>query len=300
VISPATADDADGVAKLLRAVYDDGVYTPAGIRYRISNPEHDERREFWKVEHESAIVGWASAGLDAFSAERGRAFATVVVHPTARRRGFGGGLSDVVADHLEAVGSRQTRVETRGDDPSERFVATRGFRRESVCTLLVADPRDVPRAPAPAGVTMRAMSAFEDDPQPLFECDVAAAEDEPGPFDFGGITFDAWRRFVWDHPDTNRDLSIAAIVDDVVAGVTFVMADAGAGRATNAGTGVLPAYRGRGLGLALKQASLARAREAGITAIVTSNDDTNAPMLAINRRLAYQRRADQHWWVRET
>jgi RimJ/RimL family protein N-acetyltransferase len=47
-------------------------------------------------------------------------------------------------------------------------------------------------------------------------------------------------------------------------------------------------YRGRGLALAVKLASTRWAAENGITQLVTTNDETNAPMLAINRRLGYR------------
>ncbi len=47
------------------------------------------------------------------------------------------------------------------------------------------------------------------------------------------------------------------------------------------------APRGRGLGLLVKQRSLAQAAAAGITRVMTQNDETNAPMLAINRKLGY-------------
>ena len=55
----------------------------------------------------------------------------------------------------------------------------------------------------------------------------------------------------------------------------------------NAGTGVIRAFRGRGLGLLMKQHSLSLAAAAGITKVITQNDETNAPMLAINAKLGY-------------
>jgi RimJ/RimL family protein N-acetyltransferase len=67
----------------------------------------------------------------------------------------------------------------------------------------------------------------------------------------------------------------------------------------NAGTGVLRAHRGRGFGLLMKQHSLAWAAAAGITRVVTQNDETNAPMLAINERLGYRPFATSHAWVLE-
>jgi predicted GNAT superfamily acetyltransferase len=53
-------------------------------------------------------------------------------------------------------------------------------------------------------------------------------------------------------------------------------------------TGVVPWRRGRGLGLACKLASIGWAAENGITLMATTNDEANAPMLAINERLGYE------------
>ena len=68
---------------------------------------------------------------------------------------------------------------------------------------------------------------------------------------------------------------------------------------STAARGVIPAFRGRGLGLLLKQHSLAWAAAAGITRVITQNDATNAPMLAINARLGYEPFAVAHAWVLE-
>ena len=59
------------------------------------------------------------------------------------------------------------------------------------------------------------------------------------------------------------------------------------------------AHRGRGLGLLMKHHSLAAAAELGITRVVTQNDDTNAPMLAINRHLGYEPFSVGYAWVLE-
>ena len=53
-------------------------------------------------------------------------------------------------------------------------------------------------------------------------------------------------------------------------------------------TGTRRAYRGRGLALAVKLASIEWAAANGITRMLTFNDATNAPMLAVNRRLGYE------------
>jgi len=49
----------------------------------------------------------------------------------------------------------------------------------------------------------------------------------------------------------------------------------------------------------MKRHSLALAAAAGITKVMTQNDATNAPMLAINAALGYQPLSSGHAWVLE-
>ena len=52
-------------------------------------------------------------------------------------------------------------------------------------------------------------------------------------------------------------------------------------------TALVPHARGRGLALPLKLEAIRRARAAGLTRMKTNNLSTNAPMLAVNRRLGF-------------
>ena len=113
------------------------------------------------------------------------------------------------------------------------------------------------------------------------------------------MTLDIWRRLIWNNPMCDRDVSMVAIVDGELVGSSFLYTDRESGRAANSGTGVMRAYRGRGLGLLMKHYSLAAAAAVGITRVITQNDDTNAPMLTINRRLGYEELSTGHAWVLE-
>ena len=53
-------------------------------------------------------------------------------------------------------------------------------------------------------------------------------------------------------------------------------------------TGTAPEFRRRGLARLAKEATIGWAAEAGIRTIVTSNDTTNADMLALNEHLGYR------------
>jgi RimJ/RimL family protein N-acetyltransferase len=58
-------------------------------------------------------------------------------------------------------------------------------------------------------------------------------------------------------------------------------------------TGVMPAYRGRGIAGALKRATVAWAAANGVVTLETENNVENAPMRAINLALGYQPQPDQ-------
>lgn len=300
MIFPASVDDAQGAAALFRAAYEDRVTTAAGVRYRIETQLPEDRKANWKAERGGELVGWAFAGLDAFAAARDEAFAGVVVHPDHRRAGIGSALWHAVSAHLREIGARRVVAYSRGDDATRSFVENRGFSLAATDTSSAVDPRDLPPPPAPSqGMALQPLSAFSDDPEPLYLADRESALDEPGPTDISGITMESWQRLIWDQPNIDRELGVAAVAEGVVVASTFLYADRETGRAMNAGTGVIRAYRGRGLGLLVKQHALARAAAAGITLVITQNDDTNGPMLAINRKLGYQPLSTGYAWVLE-
>jgi len=299
VISPASSDDAGAANALFLAADPHTVCTAAAVRYSIESSPPAARARWWKASEESELVGWASASLDTMTAEPGRAFASVVVHPERRRRGHGSALWRAVTGHLDEIGASRTSIATHADDVAADFARARGLRLTSTETILSVDPREIEAGPEPKGVEIRSLSAFVADPGPVYRCDVEAAHDEPGPFDVDALTLESWRRIIWDRPDFAHDLGVAAVAAGRVVGATFLLVDRSAGRAMNFGTGVVRSRRGRGLGLLIKRHALARAAAAGITRVVTHNDETNAPMLAINRRLGYEALSACQWWALE-
>jgi len=69
---------------------------------------------------------------------------------------------------------------------------------------------------------------------------------------------------------------------------TLISADLERGRAVNNFTGTLRSHRGRGLATLAKLASIRWAAGNGIVSISTTNDERNAGMLAVNRKLGYE------------
>ena len=90
------------------------------------------------------------------------------------------------------------------------------------------------------------------------------------------------------NPLLDREASLVAFVDGSPAGVTMLRSSPERGRAVNDITGVLRPYRGRGLARLLKSHALARLEARGVELAYTENDETNAPMLAVNTALGYR------------
>jgi GNAT superfamily N-acetyltransferase len=98
-------------------------------------------------------------------------------------------------------------------------------------------------------------------------------------------------------------------VDDIAASIrllndihpTRVTTEAGSRhesrRTFSAYTGTLRAYRGRGLARLAKLGVMRRLAELGVTLALTENDETNAPMLAINQRLGYRPMESRYSYV---
>jgi GNAT superfamily N-acetyltransferase len=300
MISPASVDDAARAAALSAASFDDRLNTVSGVRYRFASARPEDRMRYWRAERDGELVGWVYGGLDAFAPVRTAGFVGIIVHPANRREGIGSALWDVASAHLDEIGVRRIVAHSRADDDTMAFLRARGFSLEATETSSAVDPRTIDQPPSPPpGIELVSMSDFVNDPEPVYAADHESALDEPGPADFSGMTYDSWRRLIWDHPDCDHELSAVALADGVVVGTTFLYSDRETGRAGNGGTGVIRAFRGKGLGLLMKQHSLAWAGAAGITRVITQNDDTNAPMLAINARLGYERFSVGHAWVLE-
>jgi GNAT superfamily N-acetyltransferase len=90
-------------------------------------------------------------------------------------------------------------------------------------------------------------------------------------------------------PETGA-IALVAVDGDSWVGLTLLEAKEPDG-AWNAMTGTLPEYRGRGLARAMKVLVAGEARRRGRRWIGTTNNARNAPMLAVNQALGYQRMA---------
>ncbi|MFU8875267.1 GNAT family N-acetyltransferase [Micromonospora sp. SL4-19] len=284
LIRSARPDDAPGVVALRAVVHPYLVRGVESTRQMIAHPPPEEDWTAWVAEVGGQVVGWASAYRNSQTSEPDVGeISTLHVHPAHRGRGVGTALLDAALGHLRVIGAR--RLLTWSQPGSLPFARRHGFTPSRELRYSALDLEPAPPMPEPPpGV--RLLAATEVDPREIHRVDAESSLDEPGDVPTDAMGYDIWHHEVWDNPGLDRDASTVAEVAGTLTAVSLVKRDGD--RMWSAFTGTVPGHRGRGLATLAKRAALHRAALGGVRVAYTSNDGSNAPMLAVNARLGYR------------
>jgi GNAT superfamily N-acetyltransferase len=184
-------------------------------------------------------------------------------------------LYDVAEAHLVERGA--TRMRSMGGD-----LERRGYEPEHVEIFSALEPF---RVDAPAGA--RTLVEFAGRERELYELSLACG-DLPGGKPESSFSYDEWVSEALGDPTLTWDGSFVLEVDDVPSAYAWLVLDRERGLAHNEMTGTRPEFRGRGLALGVKLATVRWAAENGVSRIYTSNHEDNEPMRAVNRKLGYR------------
>ena len=233
------------------------------------------------------LVAFGSGALNVMAANPGEGMMYLIVHQDHRGRGFARAVHDQLVEHLRSIGAH--RVQSHGFDSPQvlAWAQRQGFEIGANERWSAVDPRELPPMPEiPPGVEIVSLEELGLDA--AYAVDNEASVDEPGDVPNAGMPYDMYVNQIWNAPDFDRDVSVAAVVDGVPAAVSNLEVNLLTGKAMSTGTSTLRQFRGRGLAKLMKSVQLRRAAAKGVTAAYTCNDYTNAPMLAINDWLGYQ------------
>jgi GNAT superfamily N-acetyltransferase len=106
------------------------------------------------------------------------------------------------------------------------------------------------------------------------------------------VAANTFRRVILRNPILDQDCSVVIMHGAVPVALCWLKGDRQLGRYGVEFTGTLPQWRGQGLATLAKLTALHQVARAGIRWVGTANDETNAPMLAVNRRLGHRPLAD--------
>lgn len=237
-------------------------------------------------------VGAGSVGRFDGDPDGEYAFGTIRVVAEARRRGVGTALDLRCSQHARELGKTGLYVMVRYDDgDSLTYFACRGFeelgRMQDV--RLDLGTATIERS-APAGIEIAVMR--DEYERGMYEAALEADADIPSAVPIRSGTFEQWRERQLGGR-VLRALSFVALEEGRVVGYA-ILGEHGEGIADHWMTGVARSARGRGVALALKQAQIGAAKDAGWKVLRTTNDLGNAPMRRVNEKLGYERKSE---WV---
>jgi GNAT superfamily N-acetyltransferase len=298
MIRPLNPDaDGPGIVDLIHEVFPFGTTTVESWRQQLAGIPPRARHAGWVAIVDREVVGRAEASLNWFSTSN-TAFAGVSVREAFRRRGIGSRLWELAESHLHELAPSRVLSNFVETPEGVSFARARGFEEARAEALSCVDPRAVDASPLEAAPVE--LVPFHDiAPEEIYEVDMITTPDVPMTDRLDDIRYDDWLNLIWRRPTITLDGSFAAVKDSLVLCITMLAANLEKRRAFNEYTGTLPTHRGRGLAELVKRASLRWAAASGITAVWTTNDETNAPMLAVNRRLGYVPKLRRMEYVRE-
>jgi GNAT superfamily N-acetyltransferase len=278
----ATLDDAPAAAELFaaRELADFGESSRSVEELRSWWAE-DPLEERWLAWLDGRCAGYAMLFDD--RAEAAEIHDESCTHPELEGRG----VATALFDKLEGLAREKAFLAVRATawtDLGRRFLEARGYRYDTCFWRMEADLAAAPRPQPPEGYRLEAYRENEDD-EALYACALASGDDW-----YQGASFGLWVRHRHARADYDpRGWSVAWAGDELAGGALGFPLK---GRAWILDVFVAPGHRERGLGQALMQDCLRRAREVGCTHVALEVHAENAVRVYERAGLRATRRYD--------
>lgn len=297
-IRPITLEDFEAVAAILSIAENETV----NPKFLIDAYQMDlsEGRIYHQIvaEADNAIIGYGTV-FNTNTMNAGSILVKVLTHPEQRNKGIGTQLYETAAAFAYSKGARRLQSNVFDNEPhSIRFAEKQGFKieRHVFESQIVLDQFDnrpfegIIEQVQASGIRLFTLAEVGNTPEnlrKLWEVNYASYMDMT---DTTGVfpDFEAFYKMATESSSFKPASQFLAADGDQYIGLSALSHNLENASFYNQMTGVMPAYRGRKIALALKLMTIAYAKEQNGLTIRTNNDSQNAPMLAINRKLGYQ------------
>jgi mycothiol synthase len=238
-------------------------------------------------------VAWGACRPRVIAPDSPTAFGRLVVLPEERLRGIGGAM----LGELGRVAAERGKTDLlfgvmESDGPSRAFLERRRYavvERTQESELLVAES-DVDALDAPPGIRITTLAAEPGLRRGMHAVALHGLADAPSGDPIPPPDYERWCAMELDRPDMPPDAQFAAVAEDgeVVGFALLSISSSQPDTLWHSMTATLRPFRGRGVASSLKRATVLYARHHGVRRLRTGNEERNAPMLAINRRMGYR------------
>ncbi|HEY9457750.1 MAG TPA: GNAT family N-acetyltransferase [Gaiella sp.] len=233
----------------------------------------------------------AAIGIGGWHSPEGVARGSVAVAPEFRRAGVGSALLDALSVWARDLGYVDLMGPVKEtDDVSLAWARRRGFVEIGRNSILALDLTRAmqPTVHAPDGIDVVSWAERPDAAAGMYAVALEAYPDVPGEEDAEVAPFEEWLAMDMQGAGDRPEATFVALAgDDVVAYAKLSLSLARPTVAMHDMTGVLRAWRGRGIARALKAAEIAWAMENGYERLETQNEERNEPIRRLNERYGY-------------
>lgn len=297
-VRPATSDaDLAEVARIVSLVSPDAPITIEEMRWSDAKYPGGQRFVAWL---DGVAVGAGGAGrVYMFPPEFEGLWGNISVLPEHRRRGVGSALLARLSDVAREAGKTMLMGRTTSDRPEAiEFLEHRSFHEYERMKVvrLELDGLSLPPVEPPAGVTISSLAEHPELVPGVYDVARETLPDIPGDGPMPPATLEEFRVRDVDRPTIPPGgfvIGLDVATGRVIGYANLMLVPGNPGLAWHGMTGVARAWRGRGVALALKRATIVWAMANGLEALEGANDIDNAQMRAVNKRLGYQPQPDE-------
>jgi mycothiol synthase len=284
VVRPFTPDDYPGLADVLTIVEPQHPTTADDIRNWDEHREAKIHSRRWVAEINGQIIASGVFSQNEWAYHPQKFYIIIRVHPDYRRQGIGSALYQAAYDALRAHDPTVIQAAVMDNEPEgQQFALKHGYveyarRWESRADAASFDPtpyRDLDAQLANKGITIKSLEEIEaSEPRDrrLHHIFTETLLEVPYPDPVTPPDFDAFKEQILYFPTVLTAGSFVALDGDELIGLTINFLNEADNSLSVVYTGVLPAYRGKGVGLALKIRPLLYAQEHGHPTLSTEND----------------------------
>jgi GNAT superfamily N-acetyltransferase len=286
--------------EIANAAYPDWPEDEENAQYQRKKLRNEMYLQEFVALEDGGVTGYGQlSSRDLSSAEPGVFGLEVVVHPEYRGRGHGRALLNLLLRHLGHLDWRKVLSGCQDDGgPARGMLERRGFVHEQTDLCSKLDLAEFePPADHDAALARFWSQGFRlatygelDDPdkeKKLWKLYEEIIHDMPGTDEYKKLNLEEWRKKMG-APAYRIETIMLALNGDEFVGLTVLVFPAGLRRnAVVVNTGTRAPYRNRGIATALKYANMDWAKQSGVPAIMTGNEENNEAILKINRKLGF-------------